>query len=204
MKNFIHSVFLSVKYCKVWIVSVFITYCVSCLIGLILVHTGNHFALSYRDKLVGNAMKNDRVSVNYNKGNRFSAALLDFSGNLFVGAIPQTAIGLSVVMPYVTVAYQGWVGGIVSVDYKHQSRLKEFKTALYYLTVIILQFIPYSLAIGSGIRFGVETYKKNKNNKISKYRIDTASMKDVFRIYVIVIPLFFIASCFEFLCNWNY
>jgi uncharacterized membrane protein SpoIIM required for sporulation len=169
-----------------------------------LVHTGNHFALSYRDKLVGNAMKNDRVSVNYNKGNRFSAALLDFSGNLFVGAIPQTAIGLSVVMPYVTVAYQGWVGGIVSVDYKHQSRLKEFKTALYYLTVIILQFIPYSLAIGSGIRFGVETYKKNKNNKISKYRIDTASMKDVFRIYVIVIPLFFIASCFEFLCNWNY
>jgi hypothetical protein len=73
-------------------------------------------------------MKNDRASVNYNKGNGFSAALLDFSGNLFVGAIPQTAIGLSVVMPYVTVAYQGWVGGIVSVDYKHQSRLKEFNT----------------------------------------------------------------------------
>jgi hypothetical protein len=203
MKNFMHAVFASVKRCKVWIVTVFITYCISCLIGIIMVHTGNQLALSYRDKIVGNAIRNDEAAINYKKGNRFSAAFIDFSANLFIGSVTQTVIGLSVVIPYLTVTYQGWIGGIVSVDYNRQSRLQNFKSALYYFIVLILQFIPYSLAIGSGIKLGVETYKLSKNSKLFQYKFDKAAIKDVLRIYILVIPFFFMASCFEFLSNWN-
>jgi len=203
MKNLIHSVFLAVSRCRVWILTIFLTYCMSCLTGIVMVHTGNQFALSVSDKLVGDAFKNEKASINYIAGNRFTAALFDFSGNLFLGSMTQTALGLGVVIPYFTVTYQGWVGGIVSVDYLHQSRLKNYKSAMYYLIVLILQFIPYSLAIGSGIRLGVKTYKLNANRKMWQYKIDMASLRDVLRIYILVIPLFFMASCFEFLSNWN-
>ena len=38
MKNFMHSIFASVKRCKVWIVTVFITYSVSCLTIITVAH----------------------------------------------------------------------------------------------------------------------------------------------------------------------
>ena len=36
----------------------------------------------------------------------------DFGGNLFFGAIPQTLMGLSVIIPYISTTIQGWIGGI--------------------------------------------------------------------------------------------
>jgi len=78
-----------------------------------MVRSKNKFASSYRDKIVGNAITNDNASINYNKGNRFKAAIIDFSENLFISAIPQTFMGLSVIFPFFTSAYQGWIGGIV-------------------------------------------------------------------------------------------
>ena len=39
-------------------------------------HSGNSFALTYRDKIVGHTMETDKASINYQKGNNFSAALL--------------------------------------------------------------------------------------------------------------------------------
>jgi hypothetical protein len=197
------SIILSIKRCRAWIISVFLTYCISCAIGIVMVHQDNQFALTYRDRIVGHANRNDKASISYLSGKKYTAVLSDFSGNLLMGAIPQTVVGLGVVIPYFTVAYQGWIGGIVSVNYKHQSRLEKLKPAAYYIIVLILQFIPYSLAIGSGIKFGVETYKLNMHKKITKFNVDKASMKDVFKIYILVIPLFFLASCFEFLSNWN-
>jgi hypothetical protein len=169
-----------------------------------MVHGGNKFALSYRDKIVGSAIKNDNASINYHKGNRFKAAIIDFSGNLFISAIPQTLMGLGVVFPFFTSAYQGWIGGIVSVDPLHQSRLKNIKPAFYYFIVLILQWIPYSFTIGSGLALGIKTYALNKGRKLLKYQIDKSGLTDVLNIYLFAIPLFFIASCFEFLCNWNY
>jgi hypothetical protein len=168
-----------------------------------MVHSGNSFALSYRDKIVGNANTRDKASINYNNGNRFKAALIDFSGNLFIGSIPQTFLGLGIIFPFFTTAYQGWIGGIVSVDGLHRSRFIKTKSALYYLIVLILQFIPYSLTIGSGLTLGVKTYKLNKSRKLFKYQLDKSSLKDVFNIYLFAIPIFFFASCFEFLSNWN-
>lgn len=168
-----------------------------------MVHSGNSFALSYRDMIVGNANANDHSSINYNKGNRFKAALIDFSANLFMGSIPQVFLGLAIVPPFLTAGYQGWIGGIVSVDHLHQSRFKRTKPAFYYFIVILLQFIPYSLTIGAGITLGIKTYKLNKGRKLFEFQLDKSGLKDVFTIYFIAIPLFLTASCFEFLSSWN-
>jgi hypothetical protein len=198
----INSVFHAIKRCRIWIISVFIIYLLSCSTGIIMVHSGNRFALSYRDKIVGKAMNSDKASINYHAGNRFRAALIDFNGNLLYSAVPQTIAGLSIVIPYFSAIYQGWIGGIVSINNNH-SRFDNLKSMLYYLIVLLLQYIPYSLAIGSGIKFGVDTYRLNKNHSILKYRIDKSHVKEVLQVYLVAVPLFFIASCFEFLSNWN-
>jgi hypothetical protein len=166
---------------------------------------GNGFALSVRDKLVGQALKTDNAAINYQEGNRFSAALLDFGGNLFIGAIPQTLMGFGIVIPYFSTSVQGWIGGIVSVDSEHKSRLNGFKPAFYYFFTLLLQYIAYSLSIGGGVKCGVDFYNFNKDNGWSawKLRIQKASLVDLGFVYVVAVPLFFIASCFEFLSAWN-
>lgn len=166
-----------------------------------MVHNGNIFALSYRDKIVNHAIKSDKASIYAQKGYDFSAAIIDFGENLFLGAIPQTLMGFSVVIPYLTVTRQGWVGGIVSVDDNHKSRFNNFKSAFYYLLVLILQLIPYSLAIGAGIKCGIDFYNNNKIHgwSILKFKIQKSSLIDLGYVYLLVIPLFFLASCFEFM-----
>jgi hypothetical protein len=205
MRKIIYLICLAVKRSKFYIVTIFITYCISCTVGIIMSDNRNDFALSYRDKLVGKAVKSDKASINYHKGNNFSAAIIDFSGNLFLGAIPQTLMGLGIVVPYFTVAKQGWVGGIVSVDSEHKSRLNSFIPAFYYFFILLLQFIPYSLAIGAGIKCGIDFYNYNRMNgwMLWKYRIQKTSLVDLGLVYILVVPLFFLASCFEFMSKWN-
>jgi hypothetical protein len=205
MRKTIHLIYLALKRCRIYVLTIFITYCISCFVGMIMSHNGNDFALSYRDKIVGNAIKTNKASINYQKGNNFSAAMIDFSGNLFLGAIPQTLIGLSIVIPYFTVSKQGWIGGIVSVDSEHKSRFINFKSSFYYLFVLLLQIIPYSLAIGAGIKCGIDFYNNNKMNSwlVWKYKIQKTSLIDLGCTYIIVVPLFFLASCFEFFSTWN-
>ena len=127
-----YSISLAVKRCRIYVLSVFITYCISCSVGLFMSQNGNDFALSQRDRIVGNAVKNSTVTDNYLKGNNLAAATYDFCGNLFLGAMPQTLLGLGVVVPYFSVAVQGWVGGIVSVDSEHKSRMIDFKSFFLY------------------------------------------------------------------------
>jgi len=114
-------------------------------------------------------------------------------------------LGFGIVVPYFFVLKQGWVGGIVSVDSEHKSRFKNFKSTFYYFFVLLLQFIPYSLAIGAGIKCGIDFYNNNIINgwAIWKFKIQKTSIIDLGYVYIIVIPLFFIASCFEFLSTWN-
>ena len=195
----------AVKRCKVFVLTVFIAYCLSCLTGIIMSHNGNQFAVSSRDNIVGKAMKSDKASINYQEGNKFSAALHDFMGNLFLGAVPQTLMGFGIVIPYFFVLKQGWVGGIVSIDSEHKSRFKNFKSTFYYLFVLLLQFIPYSLAIGAGVKCGIDFYNFNRMNgwNLSKFKIQKSSLFDLCYVYILVVPLFFIASCFEFLSAWN-
>ncbi len=199
------SILSALSRCKTYAASIFITYCLACLIGIVMSHVGSNVALSYRDRIVGDALANDKASINYRSGNLFRAALYDCAGNLFYAAVPQTIIGFGVVFPYCTVSYQGWVGGIVSVDGSHRSRFKNFKSSAYYLIVVLLQFIPFSLAIGAGVKCGVDSYRHNSQVswRIWDYRVPKASLLDVGYVYILSIPLFFIASCFEFLSSWN-
>jgi len=206
MRNLFNLVGYAVKRCRIYVLTIFLTYCISCFIGIVMSQNGNSFALAYGDKMVGRAMETDQASINYQKGNRFSAALIDFGGNLFLGAVPQTLMGLGVVIPYFTVSVQGWIGGIVSVDSEHKSRFKNFKSTFYYFFVLLLQYIPYSLAIGAGIKCGIDFYNNNKKMNsllIWKYRIPKTSLIDLGLVYILVVPLFFIASCFEFISTWN-
>ena len=170
-----------------------------------MVQNGNSFALAYRDKIVGRALKTDKASINYNKGNNFLAALNDFKGNLLFGAVPQTFMGIGIIAPYFTVSKQGWVGGIVSVNSQHKSRFKDLKSTFYYFFVLLLQFIPYSLTIGAGVKFGIDFYNYNKMQGwlIWKYKFQKESLLDLGFVYLLAVPLFFAASCFEFLSTWN-
>ncbi len=205
MRNLFNLIGSAVKRCRIYVLTIFITYCISCFIGIVMSHNENSIALAYRDKIVGHAMETDKASVNYQKGNSFSAAMIDFGENLFLGAVPQTLMGFGIVIPYFSTSIQGWIGGIVSIDSDHNSRFKNFKSTFYYFLVLLLQFIPYSLAIGAGIKCGVDFYNNNKINSwlIWKYKIQKSSLVDLGLIYILVVPLFFIASCFEFISTWN-
>jgi len=205
MKQFFNLIGSAIKRCRIYVLSIFLTYCISCFAGIIMSTNGNDFALAIRDKIVGKAMESDKAAINYHEGNNLQAAVYDFSGNLFKVAIPQSIMGFGIVIPYFSVTIQGWIGGIVSVDSGHKSRFKNFKSTFYYLLVLLLQFIPFSLVIGAGIKCGVDFYKDNVkyNWAFTKYRFRKQSLTDFGLVYIPAVVLFFIASCFEFMSGWN-
>ena len=145
------------------ILSVAATYLLSIGIGIILEHAGNRLALEQRDRIVGSAHQRDPSALADDRGHRLAAAFLDASRNLLLGAVPKTISGLAVVMPYPMVAYQGWVGGIVSVSGDHTSRLRPWRSALYYIATLILQIIPYSMAVGAGVHVGFTALRRHSH-----------------------------------------
>jgi hypothetical protein len=190
---------------KPFAVSIFLTYVLSSSVGIFMAHAGNTVALERRDKTVQKALASDKASIAYQSGDPATALVHDFAGNLFYAAIPQTVAGLAVILPYFTVAYQGWVGGVVSVDSTHRSRFRSIKATSYYFLVLFLQFIPFSLSIGAGVRCGVELYRHNVDVswRFWRYRLPRQSLVDLGYVFAVTVPLFFVASAFEFLSPWN-
>ncbi len=180
-------------------------YALSVLVGMIMVHVGNTFALNYRDRLVGAAQQGSTRQA-AQRGDSLRAALSDFAGNLTIGALPKTLMGFGIVFPYPWVAYQGWVGGIVSVRGDHTSRLNDPRSATYYLLTLILQLIPYSLAIGAGVNVGISLFRPLPDYQGPKWLglFPKEALRDLGRIYVLVMPLFLVASLWEFLGPWNF
>jgi uncharacterized membrane protein SpoIIM required for sporulation len=175
-----------------------ITYLATILIGIVLVHIGNDFALSRRDSIIANAQTSS-ILIAFHKGNRLLAALLDFSANLF-SAVANTISGLTLIVPYPVAAFRGWVVGIVSVDSSHLSRLADLNSALYYILTLILQLIPYSLAGGAGVNLGLAFLWPRPSYEGEKWLgLPKEALRDVLRIYILVIPLFLAASFLEFL-----
>lgn len=187
------------------ILGVAITYVAFVSIGIFMAHTKNQFALNFRDKIVARAHSNDHAAIAYRQGKYFKAAVIDFGQNLLLGAVSQTATGLTVVSPYGFAAFRGWVGGIVSVDKKHESRLANTKKTAYYFITLILQLIPYSLAGGIGVKLGLSYFKKYPEYSDSKRYMGYphGALKDVALVYILIVPMFFIASLWEFLSPWN-
>jgi hypothetical protein len=174
-------------------------YVVSITAGILMVHSGNEFALDYRDRLVSRA----QTGVVLTQQNPALRGVLDFGGNSLAAA-GDTLLGLGIVTPYPMVVYRGWVGGIVSVDAEHDSRLAQPKEAAYYISVICLQLLGYSLAAGAGIYLGLETYRSRpKGAGFWWFKIPRQAGRDVLLIYTLILPVFFIASMWEFLSPWN-
>ena len=203
--GYLHRIQFFLRQSRTAIFIVFILYISSCSIGIVLVHNKVSFAVNYRDQIVNKALASDQSSISYNSGNTVTAALIDFASNAFLSAIPQSIGGLTIVIPFISVPYQGYIGGIVSIDGEHLSRLTSIQHILYYFIVLLLQYIPYSIVIGSGISVGIQQYKKNKNVgwDIKNYKIDKTNVINLLLIYLSCLPLFFIASLFEFLSKWN-
>jgi len=187
------------------ILTIACTYALSIIVGIVMVHAGNKFALGYRDQLVNNAVQRDPIAIAANQGYSIRAAFLDFTGNLTLGALSKTISGFAIIPPYLLVAYQGWIGGIVSVRNDHRSRLINPRSAVYYLLTLILQVIPYSLATGAGVNAGVSLFQPRPYYQGEKWFgiFPKEAVRDVVRIYVLVIPLFLVASLWEFLSPWN-
>ncbi len=180
-------------------------YALAIFVGVLMVHGGNSLALDFRDKLVGQAAKRDPAAMENNRGNHFSAALEDFAGNLVIGSVPKAIMGMAVILPYPWVAYQGWIGGIVSVRSDHSSRLNSLRSAAYYLLTLVLQILPYSLSVGAGVNVGISLFRPAKPYQGEKFAriIPKEALRDLFRIYALATPLFFLASLWEFLSPWN-
>jgi hypothetical protein len=179
------------------ILTVAITYFVSVSIGMLMVHTGSAWAIAYRDGIVSKAQSSS-ILIALDQNDRFRAAVLDFGGNL-IGAVSNTLEGLGVIFPYPFIAYRGWIGGIVSIDSLHVSRLAEPGEAAYYLITLTLQLIPSILAAGAGVNIGLANFSPRKFYQGETWLgMPKEAFRDAFRIYLIVVPLLFLASLWEF------
>ena len=183
---------------RIAILTVALTYLVSVGVGVVMVHTGNEWAIAYRDRIVAGAQSSASI-IALKQNDRLRAAILDFAGNLY-GAIADTLGGLGVIVPYPIIAYRGWIGGIVSIDGSHISRFAEPKEAAYYLITLTLQLIPYTLSGGAGVNMGLANFKPKSFYQGEKWLgLSKEAIRDALRIYLIVIPLFLLASLWEFL-----
>ena len=187
------------------ILSVSAVYLISVLVGVWMVSSGSQFALDHRAHLVGEASTNDAAAVSNGRGLPFQAALFDFAGNLLVGSLSKSVMGLAIVPPYPFVAYQGWVGGIVSVRGDHSSRLNSFRPAFYYILTLLLQLAAYSIAVGAGINLGIANLRPPVWYQGEKWWIfPKEGVRDWLRLYAVAIPIFFVGSLWEFLSTWNF
>lgn len=181
------------------ILSVAVVYVLSVAVGIGMATVGNGYALDRRDAIVASAQSGD-ILVAYRNGDRLRAALLDFAANLGLGGVTSTVLGISVVGAYPVFAYRGWVGGIVSVDAQHRSRLAAPNSAFYYLVTLVLQLIPYSIAGGIGVRLGIGAWRDMRGwSRPSVLGLRTDRLRDAALAYVVIAPLFLLASLWEFL-----
>jgi hypothetical protein len=175
------------------------TYALSVVLGIAMVGGGNATALAQRDAIVGAAQTGDTL-VAYRANDRLRAALLDFGANLVLGGGTSTVLGVAVIPAYPVAAYRGWVGGIVSVDARHESRLADPGKALYYLVTLVLQLIPYSIAGGVGVHLGVGAWRAMLRPAGDTWLgLPKDRLRDVALAYVVVVPLYLVAALWEFL-----
>ena len=184
---------------RLGIVTIGAAYLASLLVGLIMVHSGNRFALAKRDHLVQATQGSSSIEQQFQSGHRLRAGLLDFAGNT-LGGFATSFEGFWWPASYPLVAYRGWVGGIVSVDGRHRSRLRQWPETLYFVGVIILQLVPYTLAGGAGVNIGFAySWPAPWYQGRRFWGVPVEAVRDAARIYVLVIPLFLVASLAEFL-----
>jgi hypothetical protein len=184
---------------KFGILTVGIAYVLALGIGLAMVHAGNSFALAYSDRIVANASASSSILHALHQGHPLVAAGLDFGANS-LGGLASTLAGYWAPAVYPVAIYRGWIGGIVSVDRRHRSRLENPSDRRYYLITVFLQLVPYILAGGAGVNLGIARVRPVGDYAGPKwFGVPQEAFKDGARMYLLVIPLFALASAYEFL-----
>ncbi len=184
---------------KFGMLTIGMTYVVAWAIGLAMVHAGNSFALGHRDRIVSKAWASSPILHALGGGHPIAAAALDFGANS-LGGLASTVAGYWAPAAYPVALYRGWIGGIVSVGRNHGSRLKEASERRYYLITVLLQLVPYILAGGAGVNLGIARVRPVGAYAGPKwFGVPTEAFRDAGRIYLLVIPLFAVASAYEFL-----
>ena len=93
---------------------------------------------------------------------------------------------------------------MVSVDDAHHSRLSTPYEAFYYLTTLLLQLIPYMLTGGAGVNLGIAAFARPAwtgydGRRVKWLLIPFDAIRDAGWIYLIALPMFAVASLFEFM-----
>ena len=199
MPSLLRASLAAIRRARVAILSVAVMYLCSLAVGIAMVSTGSAFALERRDQIVGGAQSSE-ILVADRRGDFLRAAGLDFASNLVLGGVTSTITGTTVIGSYPIIAYRGWVGGIVSVDARHESRLGDLRRATYYLVTLMLQLIPYSIAGGMGVHLGIAAWRAVRTPVPNTWLgLPKDRLRDVAFAYVVIAPLFLIASLWEFL-----
>src|SRR5512142_360058 len=85
----------AVQRARMAILTAALTYLVAVNVGMIMVHTGNAWAIGYRDRIVSRAQAS-AITTAFHQDKRLRAAVLDFFGNLY-GAVVTTLAGIGVI-----------------------------------------------------------------------------------------------------------
>jgi hypothetical protein len=174
-------------------------YAIGLIVGLVAVHTGHQWTLTVRDRIVSKAQASSPILRHYKEGQRMAAGALDCADNL-IGATATAAAGWWAPAPFPIAIYRGWVGGIVSVDNKHRSRFRSRQSGLYYVLVLTLQLVAYTLAGGAGVNLGLaRTSPRPEYQGARLLGVPHEALRDAAYIYGLVIPIFAFASALEFL-----
>jgi hypothetical protein len=188
---------------RAWILAIAVVHVLAVIAGAALVHGEYEPALAYRDRLVDQARQSDPVSLASQRGEHLRAALAEAARTQWI-CVAVAVTGLTVVSPFALATYRGFVGGVVSVDGNHISRLRQPDQAVYYLSVIILQIIPYALAAGAGVRLGLTYFSSGREYQGSRWLgYPKEAVWDVVRILLLTIPFVFAANLWEFLSPLN-
>jgi hypothetical protein len=171
------------------------------LAGIVLASAGWPYAVSQRDAVVNGAQRSTTLEA-HQRGDHLEAALLDFGANVGLAAVPTSIIGLTVVGAFPIAAYRAWVGGIVSIDGAHRSRLLNPRSAVYYVVTIVLQVTGFVLTMAAGVHVGLSAWRARRDESvrsIAGWRIPGFALRDAGWLYAVALPIFLAGSLWEFL-----
>ncbi len=194
-----HTFLRALHRARLPILTVALTYLLSFVVGAVMVHAGNKFALDRRDALVGHGETHDAATIAFQEGRRFTAFSIEWGRDCLRATI-RILEGIFVVPPYPLAAYTGWYHGITSVDSNHESQFGDPFGAVYYFFFQLLTLISISLSSGAGVNLTLACLRQRPWYQSDRWHgVPKEALRDLLRIYCLVVALIFLASAWEYL-----
>ncbi len=190
------QVFLQLK--KI-IISIFILYIISFLIGYILVFLNKpEWILEYRENLIQNIFQTGPIKEIAGlllRGEIILTIFFTFSYNLIVGAfLTTTLIGVVFFIPIIVTILRGWTVGVVFFG--------SFTTPqiiILTLGTLFLEFLAYSLSAAGGIHIGLSLIMPSRYKTKSRKESLFSALKDVLFLYLLIIIILAFGAVWEIL-----